>query len=796
MSGILALSLLLASGPARGGTTDMVPYSVDLSVRIADIVAEPEGRYLGVLSGTESARTVYVLDTWRWKFSAFSSASNDPCSGSAIKSVGTLSSSAWFFVGCGDGTVRALRPSDGLYTVGNFQSTALETPPLFLVEIGSELTALRTGSTGIVASSVNVNTGALGVERVSPAPSGPTAAAGGENAAMVVYGGNLVTGFYPSGSFPTIPPVAGQFSDVLGVSPGLFAFAAGPTGVVTHTLGGANILQGLGSGLFSDALALGRWQDELVVADDGTGELLFLPISAGAPQATVRARLALPSGGSGAQVTAIGGVEDYLVVGNSVGSLQIWTELPWVTVADPVPSSGVKGTDFTLSFRPPDGVEWRVRRSDGTLEGGELLDRGTADGSGEVTVGATLDSRFSEGNNLLVVEVEDDEGRVGHAGAYIRKDDPPNQVSIGPKDVRVEHESLSLVFDALSAPDIARYRLFISDAPFTAEDYVDCAGDEDGPCGPSGQFDGVARRVVVPYEDGASTVRATATGLTNGQTYYMAVRAYDESGQEGPMSQVVEGVPRPGKGPGELSGENGGLCGLARPSSGLLALGGLGLVLRRRRSAVGAAALGVALSASAAHAQDAEHLKTTGHVQVTYGNVELEDTAITDVYGTSGNGVTMLQWGPQLIKQIELTGGAGWFRENGKGLLDDGTRSDAKINFRAIPFTLDAKVRLDFFKDQVIVPAAGIGLDAWSFKQDPYKGDQVLTGWKYGWHWTAGGQLLLDKLDPRTASKVQAVTGVDNTWLVVEFRKQDIGSGDDGLIFTGQALNFGLQFDY
>lgn len=796
MSPAVALAALLSAPAARAGTADMLPYAVDLSVRIVDVVEEPEGRFLGVLSGTASARTVYILDTWRWKFSTFSSSSDDPCAGSGIESLGALSTSDRFFIGCGDGAVRALRVVDGLYRVSSFRSTPMETPPLFLVEIGGALTALRSSATGIAAATVDLDSGALGPERVSPAPSAPTAAAGGENAAMVIYGGNLVTGFYPSGTFPTIPPVAGQFSDVLGVSPGLFAFAGGPTGVLTHTLGGANILQGLGSGLFSDAVALGRWDDELIVADDGSGELLFLPLSGGAPQATIRARLALPTSGSGAQVTAIGGVEDYLVVGNSVGSLQIWTEAPWVTVADPVPSAGVKGTEFSLSFTPPEGAAWRLRISDGTLEGGELIERGVAERAGEVTVSATLDGRFTEGNNLLLVEVEDDEGRVGRGGAYIRKDDPPNQVEIGPGDVLVEHQSLSLVFRALSAPDIARYRLFISDAPFTADDFADCVGDDDSPCGPSGKFDGVARRVVVPYEAGASFVRATATGLTNGQTYYLAVRAYDESGQEGPMSQVVEGVPRPGKGPGELSGETGGLCGLARPSSGLLALGGLALVLRRRRAAVGAAALSVGMGASAAHAQDAEHRRTTGHVQVTYGNVELEEEAITDVYGTSGNGVTMLQWGPHLIKQVELNGGIGWFRENGKGLLDDGGRSDSKITFRAIPFTLDAKLRLDFFNDQIIVPAGGIGLDAWSFKQDPYKGDQILTGWKYGWHWTVGGQLLLDRLDPRTASKFQAVSGVDNTFLVVELREQDIGSGDDGLIFTGRSLNFGLHFDY
>ena len=85
---------------------------------------------------------------------------------------------------------------------------------------------------------------------------------------------------------------------------------------------------------------------------------------------------------------------------------------------------------------------------------------------------------------------------------------------------------------------------------------------------------------------------------------------------------------------------------------------------------------------------------------------------------------------------------------------------------------------------------------AGSLKQGPRKGNQRLTGGKAVRDWKAGGDLLLEEVDPPAASKFQAGSGVDNAFLTVALRKQEVGTGDEGLIFTGQSLNFGLQFDY
>ncbi|MBL8616703.1 MAG: hypothetical protein JNM72_13915 [Deltaproteobacteria bacterium] len=794
-----AAALIWAPGLAWAGFGDLTTVSSYSSGdAVVDIQAEPEGRYLAVLYGGDDPK-VAVFDTWSWAFIEFVSGSEDPCADADPKSLTAWSADRRFFVGCSNGTIGDLRLQDGFYTRGSLSVSVGADAVLFVRAIDQQLVAVTATGSAVVATPFSASTGETSTAWSIASAQTPVSAAGATGGIVLLMGNNLVSGFSASGGTLTVTTApAGTYAEVMATGPNTFLIAGGEAGLLRYAVGNTTLL-GASAGSFESLVSLGLWDGDLVVADQGRGQLGLLPLGdGGVPEDGVDLWLDIEEDES--SVRAVSGVDGYLVLGTSAGAVRVKSDRPWVEVGTAAPAAGVSGTEVELSFVAEVAVDWELRVGGDTLSGGSLLGSGSAAAGETVTSSFVLDDRFDEGVNLVRALVTDRDGLVGRGGAYVQKDDPPGQVSLSQNSVRVDHETLRLVFDALPDADIESYAVFLSDESFTAADYAGCEpGTSASPCGPSARVDGEKGVRIVPAESSQDRVTVSILGLTNGKEYHMAVRAYDASGQEGPMSKVVNGVPAAGKGPAELSGEDGGLCGTSAPATALGALAALGLGLGRRRRQVLGAAAGLVLLAGApvdAWAQAQSKAETTGHIQVSYGNVELEDTAITGVYGTSGNGVTMLEWGPQIIKQVELTGGLGWFRENGKGLLDDETRTDGKIVFRAIPLTLNAKVRLDFFKDQILVPFGAAGLDAWSFKQDPYKGDQVLTGWKYGWHWNAGGQLLLDKLDPRTASRFQAVSGVDNTFLVVEFRKQDIGSGDEGLYFTGQSLNFGLQFDY
>ena len=117
----------------------------------------------------------------------------------------------------------------------------------------------------------------------------------------------------------------------------------------------------------------------------------------------------------------------------------------------------------------------------------------------------------------------------------------------------------------------------------------------------------------------------------------------------------------------------------------------------------------------------------------------------------------------------------------------------------ALPVAVDLGVRLDFVEEQFLVPTASVGGDYWLWRENWYVNPDVggtdsVSGGKLGWHWTAGLDVLLDRFEPGRASRLEAVSGIDDTWLVTEYRVQNIGD-EQGLSFSGSSLTMGIRFD-
>lgn len=178
----------------------------------------------------------------------------------------------------------------------------------------------------------------------------------------------------------------------------------------------------------------------------------------------------------------------------------------------------------------------------------------------------------------------------------------PKGISVG-----IGEAQLVVSWDAPSASDLAGYRLYCDPGegpPESGTSGEDAASDApaDGAADSAGNPDCPSTALIpgaIPngdYQCGSTSntiaTKATATGLTNGVAYAVAVAAIDRLGNSGRLSSVACGVPQPvddfyelyrragGKG-------GGGFCAIrAYPNHTLLALAGVAVgawLLRRRK---------------------------------------------------------------------------------------------------------------------------------------------------------------------------------------------------------------------
>jgi hypothetical protein len=795
---------LLALTLAAQAADDRVAARIEHEGRLTDGAAVSSGRY--VAARVSSTGGVIVLDTWSWLLTEL-----DPCGTASATAVGGRSSDSRIFVGCSDATLRLVDSvSDGGFDV----STST-------VSLAGSVTGIATNDTQVfVLTGAGDTGGAVAVTTVSPSTGTDTGTTFGFSlpAELVDVAANDVsvmatagTGTWSGASiggagltsfgFP-----AGDYSDIIAYGDNEYLAAAGTSGLAYIVWGATGSSLRADSAL-SDAVALGFYQGDFLVADAGANQLVALDVDdAGLPTGSRLYTIEAPDEADGEDPTELFQVDsDHTVAITDGGSFWVVTDAPWVEASEPSVAGGVPGTEFSFSFTADQDGSYVVRRGASSDTSGTVIAEGelVADDAVELTL--EIEDAWDEGRNPLRIVVTDDaDGSTGHDTVYVTNDEPPGQVTLRRDGVREVSRSLVVQFAGLDADDIDHYKIFISDQSYTRADWSDCSGSASSPCGPTefAEEGGPSSPVRVDAGEGGGSYEVELSPLTNGQTYYIAVRAYDASGLEGSMSKVIAGTPVVGRGPSHIANEPGGWsCGAAGAAGGGFALaffGFAGALGRRRRSAP-LAALGLAvvgLSGTAHATETYDEPKRRGHVQFRYGFFSPADPAITGVMGESGHDLLMLEAGPHLIKQLELSVGLGWYQEVDSAVSPSGGRTDDFVMLTALPLSASGTLRLDFFKDQPLVPYGGAGVQVWPWKETFSESGAKTNGGKFGWHWNAGGQILLDAFDRGAASKLRARTGIDNTWLVVDYRDQRIGEEAGGLEFTGTVLGIGLKVDY
>ena len=179
-----------------------------------------------------------------------------------------------------------------------------------------------------------------------------------------------------------------------------------------------------------------------------------------------------------------------------------------------------------------------------------------------------------------------------------------------------------------------------------------------------------------------------------------------------------------------------------------------------------------------------------------YGPITLQSEVLNSVFTASNNQILLAETGGAFYDILGISVGAGLIREKGFLLGTDGTTSTQEDTLSVIPLQANGLLRLDFFNEQVLVPFATAGVDYWIWQEKWTNGDlaEQTSGGKMGYHYSFGGQILLDRFDESSASLLEVTRGVQDTYLSVEYRVQEFDT--EGLSFDSDSITVGIRFQY
>lgn len=769
---LLLLAALAAASPTRLASTFDGACGAD-----PDIAATPDGAWVGCPGGGATDKFT-VISTRTWKETSLTA-----CAGATGAAALTIVDGGWaFFTGCADGTVAEIEiGADGV--VSSDVTIVADTgtgEPVVGVEADADgagnftLHAVLAGQVASFdlpgsASPQLLLTGRTGVEDT----------AFGSGSLLVVHGGDDVTRVASGAAIATADSLPIDLLDAWPLSTGQFYLADSTNGAVVL----------LSVTTFS-SLATDAQSATAVAVDETEGWML---VGAGPEEALLYSYSSGTIGGSPETVAGatdlaeIATIEGYAFGARSDGAVLVLTDRPWIEIASISPDEAGEGDEVSITFTADIAGEYQVLLGEDLTLSENVVDMGTIEAGVETTVTfEATTQQLVEGENLVWVLVESDDELVGRATTELTFDAAPAAVGV---ELGFGDQSIEVAFTATEDEDVSSYQIYITTEAFTAD-----AFDSGGP-----EFEqGAIRSPITVQTEPNQDVTKRIAPLTNGVTYYVGVRTTDANSQESLMSEVKSIMP-------ELTDPawnvEPGFCGVSGPVPGALGVGVALLALLRRRAGLVAAVAAVGLLATAPAAAR-ERPTRTQNFQARYGLFTPADETVDAAFGGDGSGIFWLEYGWS-SRFLEADLGAGLYTWTGSQIgAASGNVSSDDEQMSLVPVTLTATARLDFYDDQPLVPFGRIGADACFFDHTLEVADlsdeaESSVGARYGWHWAAGVGIRLDTLDQAGASKAEALWGIDDTWIVAEYRSTSLAMRDgDETDLSSHELSFGLKFDY
>jgi hypothetical protein len=124
------------------------------------------------------------------------------------------------------------------------------------------------------------------------------------------------------------------------------------------------------------------------------------------------------------------------------------------------------------------------------------------------------------------------------------------------------------------------------------------------------------------------------------------------------------------------------------------------------------------------------------------------------------------------LRFFELGLETGYLRAQGKGLLPLNGTTGGEVTHELLPITALATLRLTFTDRQWVVPYVGGGWNRVTYRQS-IKGQDTVMGAAQGFVYRGGIQILLDPFDNLAANYLRDDYGISNTFVVIEYRKNE-----------------------
>lgn len=143
-------------------------------------------------------------------------------------------------------------------------------------------------------------------------------------------------------------------------------------------------------------------------------------------------------------------------------------------------------------------------------------------------------------------------------------------------------------------------------------------------------------------------------------------------------------------------------------------------------------------------------------------------------FGSGGSWLFAGELERQIVQRfgtLSVGASGGYLRATGRAQREDGSAASAdKTTLSVVPLGLGLTYRADFLKRwSAVIPYAKAGLDYALWSIGDGGGSSVARGGTAGWHAGAGLALMLDWLDPSGALGLDQETGVNHTYLFVEY---------------------------
>ncbi|MDG1481598.1 MAG: hypothetical protein P8R54_18535 [Myxococcota bacterium] len=798
------MMLLLVSSAIAA--PDRVASISAIGTSIPDIVLSEDEEWAAFVD--DGASQLYILDTGSWDAAGYEvCASGVSVVGAAFR----VDATTELYAACSDGTVGWLsHTSSGGWSIADTSFDLADEENVGIVEADGALYVLGKTDGQLVAHSFEPDT--TTIDGLSGYPvtffyDSITDIAAGALALYVLHSSDNVSKLTLAGGGLTNREtgVGGDGRDLAVINDNAL-LAGGTSGLLRYNADN-NIVILLNSSDMDEIAALAPVDTNtaLILADVGQRAFLLYSYDTGTTSVSAELSDSFSYDSEGDPVEMVS-MDGYTIAGTDAGELLFLTDRPWVITESFSSGTVAVGDVIDVSFSSDTDGDWEIRNGpDGeVLESGELLADELVSASVTVT-----DGLLDEGDNELWIAVTDGSSREGHDAVTVSIDNPPGKVSLSAGDIGFGDERIILTFDGVTDSDLSYYEVFLSLDAFTGADdwtfWGRYAADTGLGAGVADIGDPIQHSA-----DAGEAVEITIEGVTNGVTYYLAVRAVDTGGLEGDMSDVFSVIPEETYSASELAGEPGGFCGTPWPASAALALlGGIAAFSRRRRGAAvlaGLLAVSAPMDASADEMPGAKEKApiTARSTSMNVGSVSLTDANLSSAFGSNSLSI----WGAtafSLRHIAELEAGFGLIRDSGYTLTSSYASSSEQSKLTVLPLTVSTTLRLDFWENQILVPFASIGGDYWLWRESWAQEFELLSsdamgGGKYGWHWALGGHLLLDVFEQSQASKLFARSGIRDSYITFEYRDVSVGEwqqtdGGDGLLFDSEVLMFGLRFD-